>query len=154
MDNAKLFIDLSHVKKNILKALGIEKAAGVAQHERAVQAPSFITVHAVKQTYGVKTAKYLSRFPDARLYRAYAGLQDLVTSSEDAESQMNASLKNQIRIVEPQSMLKTVLESQHKSFLKRRNLAVICRMPVPPRIERYLATIIRRGRPYQRCVRF
>ena len=149
MEYAKLFLDPLHVKKNMLKALGKEKAAGIAQYERAVHAPSRSAVDAVKRTYGQKTAQYLSRFPDTALYRAYAGLQDLATSSQGAESQMGASIRNQIRSVEPQSMLRTVLESQRKSFLKRQNIALSSKAPVPPQIERHLASLIRRGRPYQ-----
>ena len=63
-------------------------------------------VDAVKRTYGQRNAQYLSPFQDTALYRAYAGLQDLVNSSQGAESQVSASLRNQIRSMEPQSMLK------------------------------------------------
>ena len=71
MEYAKLFLDPLHVMKNMLKALGKEKAAGIAQYERSVHAPSRGAVDAVKRTYGQKTAQYLSRLPDTALYRAY-----------------------------------------------------------------------------------
>lgn len=95
----------------MLKALGKEKSVDIAQYEQAVHAPSKSTVDALQRAYGQRTGQYLSRFSDYALHRAYAGLQDLVTSSQGAKSQMSSSIQNEIQNVEPQSMLKTVLES-------------------------------------------
>ena len=40
MQHAKLFLDMLHVKKNMSKTLGAERAAGILKYENAVRAPS------------------------------------------------------------------------------------------------------------------
>lgn len=52
------------------------------------------------------------------------------------------------------SILKTVLASQRKSFLKRQNVDWNWNEPVPPHIERHLEMLIRRESLYQRHVKF
>lgn len=90
----------------------------------------------------------------SELYRSYSSLEDLITSSQGAESQMSASLRNNIRSVEPQSMLKRVVEVYRNGFLKRRSTALSSCSPVPPKIDVYLAQLISRARDYQDSVRF
>ena len=63
--------------------------------------------------------KWLERFPDSELYRAYApGLKDnIITSQGGGRVRHERSLANKIRRVEPMSMLKLNAEAQYcKSY--------------------------------------
>lgn len=124
MVHANYFLDMLHVKKNMSSAIGSEKMRGLALYERAVFAAGRFIVDDIKTRYGEKQTSYLSKFPDSVLYRSYSTLKDSITTSQGAESQMMASLRNAIRTVEPQRMLARVVEvtvviiTQEKSRLK------------------------------------
>lgn len=154
MDHAELFLDMLHVKKNMGPKLGPEKSTGLSLFERAVRAPSRTQVDALKAQYGPKQKAYLSKFADSEIYRAYSNLQDLIFTSQGAESQMSAALRNNIRSVEPQQMLRTVVDIQRNAFLKRQRDAQRCETPVPPQVERHIAQLIAKGRVYQSNVKF
>ena len=154
LKHAKLFLDPLHVKKNLGAKLGAEKASGLRSYERAVYAPSMETVGTITSTYSSVQREYLRRFDDAELYRSFSNLQDLTTTSQGAESQMAAALRNNIRSVEPQKMLTTVLLTQRSNFLKRQAAALSCDNPVPPYVEKHLAQLISKARPYQPSVTF
>lgn len=154
MEHARLFLDALHVRKNMAAYLGAERANGTALYDRALYAPTTHIVDEVKALYGPRQKEYLSKFPDAELYRAYAALDDLILTSQGAESQMSASIRNMIRGVEPQTMLKHVVETQRNGFLKRKASACRETAPVPPVVQRHLAQLIARARPYQSSVKF
>lgn len=154
MEHASLFLDALHVKKNMSPLLGSNRAAGVSLYERALYAPSKAEVDSIKEQYGLKQSTYLSRFRDSELYRAYSPLQDLITTSQGAESQMSASLRNRIRSVEPQQMLEAVVAVQRSCFLRKKRNASQCTVAVPPKIEAHLAMLIGKSRRYQKSVRF
>ena len=61
--------------------------------------------------------KWLERFPDSELYRAYApGLKDNIVTSQGGRVRHERSLANKIRRVEPMSMLKLNAEAQYCKF--------------------------------------
>ena len=65
--------------------------------------------------------KWLERFPDSELYRAYApGLKDNIVTSQGGECAMN------VRRVEPMSMLKLNAEAQYCKFY---TVKVLYRVP-------------------------
>ena len=97
---------------------------------------------------------YLAKFDDGELYWSFSNLQDMTTSSQGAESQLAAAVQNNIRSVEPQKMLTTVLLTQRSNFLMRQAAALSCTQPVPPYAEKYLAQLITSARPYQPSVTF
>lgn len=154
MQNANIFLDALHVKKNMSPRLGSERASGLSLYERALRAPCKDVVDIMKAQYGEKQRAYLGRFADKELYRAYSKLQDLITTSQGAESQMSSSLRNHIRSVEPQQMLHAVVSTQRTTFLKRKSAALRHHGPVPGHIEKHLALLIMKARPYQQSVRF
>ena len=128
MHNGTKFNDERHVLKNMIPALGPdEKATGPGLYSRALRAPSKLEVDLIKDEYGPRQKKWLDRFPDSELYRAYApGLKDNIVTSQGAESAMNAALANKIRRVEPLSMLKLNAEAQRRKFYTEK---VLCRVP-------------------------
>jgi len=61
--------------------------------------------------------KWLERFLDSELYRAYApGLKDNIVTSQGGECAMNVALANKIHRIEPMSMLKLNAEAQYYKF--------------------------------------
>lgn len=152
--HASIFLDKHHVVKNMTPTLGAEKSWGVRLYEKALRAPSVDSVNAMKAQYGQKMSSYLSKFPDKELYRACSALEDLVTTSQGAESSMAAALRTQIRAVEPQSMLEKVALMQRSRFLAQKKDASQCDRPVPPRVAQHIGKILLRAREYQGSVRF
>ena len=67
---------------------------------------------------------------------------------------MAAAVRNNIRSVEPEKMLNTVLLTQRSNFLKRQAAALSCTQPVPPYVEKHLLQLITSARPYQPSVTF
>lgn len=154
MEHAHLFLDALHVKKNMTPSLGAEKAHATSLYQRALVAPTMQEVDRIKGLYGPRQRSYLSKFQNRELYRAYSSLQDMVVTSQGAESQMYVSVRNCIRSVEPQHMLKNVVEEYRNGFLKRKAAALSATGPVPPRIEQHISDLISRGREYQSSVTF
>ena len=149
MEHATPFYDERHVLKNMLPVIGAEKASTAVLYPRALRAPSTQEVDAIVAQYGPKTKAYLARFRNNRLYRAYCdGLGDLVITSQGAESQMNAALRNKIRCVEPQAMLENIVSSQRAKFYRLKAIAESCDAPVPPRIEEALAVVLEKSKAY------
>ena len=97
---------------------------------------------------------YLGGFDAAELYRAPSGLQDLTTTSQGAETQMSADLRNRIRSCEPQKMLSHLLLTQRTGFLKCQAMALTSKNPVPPYVEKHIASLITRARVYHPTVHF
>lgn len=108
----------------------------------------------IKLKYGPRQAAYLNKFPDEQLYRSYSKLSDTMTTSAGAESEMAASLNNNICSVQPHHMLTKVVESFRRRFYERKSQALACTSPVPPRIQEFLAKLILKAREYQDSVRF
>lgn len=154
MHNAKLFLDMLHVKKNMAPALGAEKAIGIALYEKACRAPTRALVDGFKVQYKPKQRAYLAKFEDSELYRAYSFLEDTIFTSQGAESQMSSSIRNCIRSVEPQVMLSRVFAIQRERFYAKKRAAMQCTSPVPPNIEKIIAKLIQQSRPYQKSVTF
>ena len=137
-EHATVFLDPLHVKMNMSSKLGLGKSRGLALYERAVYAPSKTEVDQITFKYSTAQQTYLSSFKKEELYRAYARTVELVTTSQGAESQMSASLRNRIRCLEPQKMLFEVVQLHRTGFLKRKVGAENCSSPVPPFVDRYL----------------
>lgn len=142
MEKEKLFLDPLHVKKNMSCAIGAERPTGIVVYDRAVHVPSRGIMDVIKQKYGPKTRAYLGKLADEELYSSCSLLQDFVTSSKGTESEMYASIRNGIRGVEPQSMLKNVVETQCCKFLKRKARALNWTEHVAPHVEKHLAYLI------------
>ncbi|PXF48448.1 hypothetical protein BWQ96_01617 [Gracilariopsis chorda] len=138
----------------MMKKVGAERNMAAGLYNKAVHAPTREMVGGIVALYGPNQLDYLSKFPKSQLYRAYSSLEDLKTTTQGAESQMAAALRNHIRAVEPQKMLEKVLMTQRKTFLSRQTAALACRGPVPPFLERQLASIINRSRGYLSSVTF
>lgn len=155
LQHARLFLDPLHVKKNLgAKLDGADKAMGLQLYEKAVYAPTVEAVNQICASYSPAQKAYLENFDNAELYMAYSRLQDLTRTSQGAESQMSAALRNNIRSVEPQKMITTVLLTQRSNFLKHQAAAGSCMSPVPPYVEKHLAQLIRRARCYQSSVTY
>lgn len=133
--------------------LGLEREAGIPLYEQALYAPSTTAVDTIKERYELKQSSCLSRFKDFDLYRAYPPLQDVITPSQDPESQIYASTRNVIRSVEPQQMLQEVLSVKRLCLLRKKNDADTCTVAVPPKNEVNLAKLIDKSRRYQQSVR-
>ncbi|CAN8075950.1 unnamed protein product [Agarophyton chilense] len=117
---AKIFLDPLHVRKNMGAKLGATKAVGISLYERALYAPTCAAVDEIVLQYSRQQRAYLSKFEKSDLYKAYYVLEDIILTSQGAETQMGASLRNHIRSVEPQKMLQKVVEIQRSGFLKRK----------------------------------
>lgn len=61
---------------------------------------------------------------------------------------------NLIRGLDPQCMILTMVEVQHKRFMERKIAAMACPSSVPPNTERILAQLILKSRPFQSSVSF
>ena len=142
------------MKKNLGPRLGADKASGLSLYEQAVYAPNTEAVSTICSSYSSVQRDYLAKFDDGELYRSFSNLQDLTTFSQGAESQMAAAVRNNVRSVEQQKMLTTVLLTQRSSFLKRQAAAISCTQPVPLYVEKHLAQLISSARPYQPSVTF
>jgi hypothetical protein len=139
---ASSFYDERHVKKNMGPKLGTEKTDGLTLYSKALRAPSRAKADSYVAQYGPKQVSYLSRFGFDQLYRSYAstdGLPDLAVTSQAAESNMNAALKNKLRATEPQDLLKKMVDLQRSKFNKQQAAAEACKTPLPPRIGKVLA---------------
>lgn len=134
--------------------VGVEKAKGLSLYKKAVYAPSKDIVKYIKDQFGPKTTDYLSKFDDETLYRSHSCFSDLINISQGAESQINSSVVNCIRAVEPQSMMSRVVEIQRRRFMERRKEAIEFDGSVPPRIQKHMADLITKSRFYQDSVHF
>lgn len=152
--NAKMFLDPMHVRKNMGSALGASRAVGISLYDKALYAPTEAAVDEVVARYSETQAKYLGRFKRSELYRAYSSLDDTIVTSQGAESQMSSSIRNCVRTVEPQKMLQKVVLLHRAGFLNRQQKAHNCEKPVPPAVEKHIASLIQRSRVYQSTVSF
>jgi len=118
MTHAKKFNDERHVLKNMTPKLGPdERKTGPALYSRALRAASTLEVDQIVAQYGPNQKKWLERFSDSELYRAYSpGLKDGIVTSQGAESAMLAAVANNIRRVEPLSMIKINVETEASKF--------------------------------------
>ncbi|PXF42487.1 hypothetical protein BWQ96_07796 [Gracilariopsis chorda] len=147
-ESAKTFLNLLHVKKNMGAKLGAAKAIGLSLYERALHAPTRAVVDHIVRQYTDKQKEYLGNFYPEELYKACSGLEDTIVTSQGAESQMSASLRNHIRSVEPQKLLQKVVYIQRAGYLTRKSASKAWNNPVPPNIEKQIAVLIRRSRMY------
>lgn len=150
MQNAKLFLDPLHVKKNMSKCLGSssssERNVAINLYENALKAPTIELCVMYCTQYGPNQRAYLNKFDKHLLYRSYSNLDDLAITSQGAESQMAAAIRNHIRTVEPQKMIEAVVLTQRQLFLKQQQAASNCQSPVPPHVEKHLASLIQKSR--------
>lgn len=154
MKHADYFLDPLHVRKNMLRAVGAEKSDAVWLYTKALYAPTKQETDSFIARFGPRQRAYLDKFDKKHLYRSYSSLKDLITTSQGAESQMSAALRNHIRSVEPQQMLKKVFHTYREGCLSRATAALNCKSPVPPHVERHLASLISKSRVYQGSVQF
>jgi hypothetical protein len=142
MTHAKPFCDERHVKKNMAPKISGNKEKGLKLYASALRAPSKARVDAIVESYDDSQKLYLLKYPLTQLYKAYAELEDLVLTSQGAESTMSAALRNKIRAMEPQDMLQAIVTKQHEKFYKQKSEAEACSHWVPPRVERHVAGLI------------
>ena len=148
-----MFLDPMHVRKNMGAALGASRSVGISLYDQALYAPSVSMVDEIVSRYSEQQAKYLGKFDKSMLYRAYSSLEDTIVTSQGAESQMCASLRNHIRSVEPQKMIMNVVFKQRAGFLQRQAASMECKNPLPPSMEKHTAYLIERSRAYQSTVK-
>lgn len=67
---SEIFVDKNHVVKNMVQAVGWQKATALSLYEKALKAPSTDEFVRIKEKYGPLTDAYLRRFPDAKFYKA------------------------------------------------------------------------------------
>jgi hypothetical protein len=146
------FLDERHVVKNSSPHLGNERATGLLLYKRALRAPSKARVDDLVQQYGPRQKDYMDKYKLSELYKAYSGLEDLVVTSQGAESSMNAALKNNIRNVEPMAALQNIVMSQFNKFNRVKKEAMSCLSMVPPRIEALLAGLVLKAQAYPSVV--
>ena len=123
-------------------------------YEQAVHAPKLEAFQYVMLPFSPEMKAYLGRFDAAELYQALSGLQDLTKTSQGAEAQMSADLRNRIRSCEPQTILSHVLLTQRTGFLKHQAMALTSKDPVPPYMEKHIASLITRAHVHQPTVQF
>lgn len=132
MQRASLFFDPLHIRKNMTPHLGSNKATALEVYHRAVYQTTTGKVDAINTSYTKVQAKYLSKFSKDVIYRAYYQLEDITTTSQGSDSRMEASIRNNIRSVEPQKMVLNMLETQSRSFLRVNEATMSCTKTVPP----------------------
>lgn len=142
------------MKKKLGPKLGVGKAMGLHLYEQVVHGPTREAVDDIRRQFMLVMLEYLGRFKYSELYRATSCWTKLTTTSQGAEIQMSASLKNRLRACKSQKMLSHVLLTQRTAFLKRQVVALSCGDPVPPFFERHIASLITRSRVYQSTVEF
>ena len=152
--HAHLFLDPLHVKKNMSPILGSLRAKGLALYESALYAPSQKLADDIILQYSEKQAAYLSKYPKERLYVSYSNLEDGMLTSQGAESQMRASIRNQIRTVEPQKMLTNVIMTQRRNFLQHKRTVSLYDKPVPPRVEDRISHLLSRFEQYKSSIQW
>lgn len=96
----------------------------------------------------------MSKFEKSQLYRTYYRLEDEITGSQGAESEMSASLRNKIRSVEPQNMPNKVVVLHITGFLKRQHASSVELDPLPPKAAQNIARMILRALEYQPSAKF
>lgn len=101
MTHDDMFLDMLHVKKNLIPHLVKEKASALRHYENAVFAPATHITDSIKEKYSDNQATYLGKLSDKILYRSYSKPRDLITTSQGAESQIASSLRNNIHSVTP-----------------------------------------------------
>ena len=126
-----MFLDPLHVRKNMGVKLGATKAIGFSLYERAMHAPSRPAVDAIVAGYTEARKQYLGKFEPSEIYNAYSRLEDTIVTSQGAESQMSASLRNHIRSVEPQKMINKVVLTKRSRFLKRQSASHMYKSSTP-----------------------
>ena len=150
MENAKLFYDQRHVIKNMDKHLGgSEKCRANHLYTEAVVAPSRLRLAQIKEQYSAKQAGYLGKFDDEILYRAHSQIDNLIITSQGAESEMHALMAIEVRSLEPQKILWKVATEYKRRFDQNADEAASCKSPVPPRVERHLAHLIIEAKKYE-----
>jgi len=156
MQFAKPFADERHIHKNMSKAIGGEKGTGLKLYSSALRAPSQARVDNITARYGPKQTDYLSKFDKRELYRSCAadgrGLQDLVLTSQGAETSMAAALKSGIRATEPHRLLEKIVTEARGRFLKAKTAAETWEGPVPPRVQEVLAKKIAKAEEMYKTV--
>lgn len=102
--------------------LGAAGATGLSLYEKALNAPSCAAVDEITQECTKVQGNYLNRFDPSEFYKAYSTVEDTIITSQGAEIQTGASLRSQIRSVEPQKILHRVVTFNRQGFLviKRR----------------------------------
>jgi len=75
-------------------------------------------------------------------------------TSQGAESQMRASIRNQIRTVEPQKMLTNVIMTQRRNFLQHKRTVSLNNKPVPPRVEDRISHLLSRSEQYKSSIQW
>lgn len=148
MTYAKLFYDQNHVMKNMDKHLGSGKGHANNLFRQAVKAPSHEKLMAIKGLYSDKQGDYLAKFDDDILYVAESKVDNIIFTSQGAESEMNALMKIQVRSIEPQKMLWKVALEYKRRFDANAAEAAECECPVPPRVERHIAHLIIQAKKY------
>ena len=149
MVKAKIFYDPRHVLKNMDKDLGgSDKARANNLYLKAVKAPSRWRLSLIKGQYSVKQSAYLERFDDEILYRACSKIDNVVTTSQAAESEMHALAATQVRSLEPQKMLWKIATEYERRFNQNANEAASCTSPVPPRVESHIAKLIAKAKRF------
>lgn len=128
MTHARKFNDERHVVlKNMTPVLGPdENKIGPALYSRALRAASTLEVDQIVAQCGPNQRKWLERFSYSELYRAYSsGLKDGIATSQGGESSMHAAVANNIRHVEPLSMLKINAETEASKFYAEKVLHLL-----------------------------
>lgn len=141
--------DPRHVVKNLLPAVPKhQKATCKKEYEAALYAPSKARVAEAKSKMSSGTAAFMDRYPDHQLYKACAGLQDDVVSSQASECINMADLQTNVRSVEPVTMLHNALAAAQRRFRRAQTAAETCTKPVPPRVEEKLAKLALKAEMY------
>lgn len=133
-------------------AVGAEMTAAIALNVIAIHAPSENIFNSNKENYGPKKTQYLCRFPNYEILCSFSVLEDRVTSSQGAKSEINTSIRKSIRVVVPKKVLIKVIDTQRSDFLKRKSASVQCGVHMPPHIEQHIARIIRQSMQKQDSV--
>ena len=147
MKNAEVFYDQRHVIKNMDKGLsGSEKGSANHLYWKALKAPSRWRTSLIKDQYSANQSTYLSRFRDEILYRAFSKIDNVVITSQGAESEMHALEATKVRSLEPQKMLWKVAIEHQRRFNQNAKEAASCTSPVPPRVEAHIAKLITKAK--------
>lgn len=127
---------------------------GISFYELTPRASSSEKVNERKQQYGPKTSSFLNSFEDSQLYMSCSKLVDTVHSIQGAKILIRISLGNNVRNVEPQKMWHNFVVKEISNFLRSKQAADKCTARVSLHIERILAMVVMRARPYQQSVQF
>lgn len=95
----------------------VEKSNGIKFYQNSLHTLSTVEVDSIKHEYGPNKRQYLSRFQYIEQYYAYSRLKQHIQKIQGYEGQIFFSFRNKIRGVQPQAILKIIVDVQRTGLI-------------------------------------